>query len=337
MIKVALYGLIRVLFEWAAPGPQWVGLLLLGVGALSGARPASLYALVQRELKRLLAFSSVENVGIIVAALGAAIVLFAVQQPAVGHRGVRARRCCTRSTTRRSRRMLFLAAGAFGQAAGSLALDHLGGLLRRMPWTGWSFVVGCAAIAGVPPLNGFASEWLTLQSLLHVGYSPTPGVSVAGALAMVGVAATAALAVFCFVKVIGLVAARRAAQRAGRRRARATRRHPHRPRLARLGLRGAGCRPGPDLPDAGRAGAGRRDPGVAAGTGAAEHRQPSDARPRGGAAARLHGRAARHERCAARLADPGLGVRTAGRAAAGLDVGGVHQAAAPGARGRPAA
>jgi NADH:ubiquinone oxidoreductase subunit 5 (subunit L)/multisubunit Na+/H+ antiporter MnhA subunit len=74
-----------------------------------------------------------------------------------------------------------------------------------MPWTGWSFIVGCAAIAGLPPLNGFASEWLTLQSLLHVGESATPGVSVAGTVALTGVAAAAALAVFCFVKVVGLV------------------------------------------------------------------------------------------------------------------------------------
>ncbi len=74
-----------------------------------------------------------------------------------------------------------------------------------MPWSGWAFLLGCAAIAGLPPLNGFVSEWLTLQSLLHVGYQHAPGVAVAGALAAAGLAATAALAVFCFVKVAGLV------------------------------------------------------------------------------------------------------------------------------------
>jgi hydrogenase-4 component B len=203
MVKIALYGLIRVVFEWAAPAPRWVGLLLLGVGALS-AFSGVLYALVQRELKRLLAFSTVENVGLIVAALGASIVLSAGHEPAwatvafgaallhtVNHAAFKA--------------LLFLAAGAFGAAVGSLALDHLGGLLRRMPWTAWPFVVGCAAIAAVPPLNGFSSEWLTLQSLLHVGYSATPGVAVAGALSLAALGATAALAVYCFVKVIGLV------------------------------------------------------------------------------------------------------------------------------------
>jgi hydrogenase-4 component B len=101
--------------------------------------------------------------------------------------------------------LLFLAAGAFGQAAGSLDLDRLGGLLRRMPWTGWSFLIGCAAIAGLPPLNGFASEWLTLQSLLHVSFIDSGVFAGAGALAAAALAATAALAVFCFVKVVGLV------------------------------------------------------------------------------------------------------------------------------------
>ena len=203
MVKVALYGLIRVLFEWAAPAPRWVGLVLLAVGVLS-AIGGILYALVQRELKRLLAFSTVEHVGVIVAALGAAVVLFADHEPlwatiafgaallhTVNHAAFKA--------------LLFLAAGAFGHAAGSLALDRLGGLARRMPWTAWPFVVACAAVTGVPPLNGFASEWVVLQSTLHLGYSTTPGVAVTGALATALLAAAAAVAVYCFVKVIGLV------------------------------------------------------------------------------------------------------------------------------------
>jgi hydrogenase-4 component B len=177
--------------------------VLLGVGVVS-ALAGVLYALVQRELKRLLAFSSVENVGIIVAALGASVVLSADGQPLWATIAFGAALLHTLNHAA-FKALLFLAAGAFGHAAGSLQLDQLGGLLRRMPWTGWSFIVGCAAIAGLPPLNGFASEWLTLQSLLHVGESATPGVSVAGTVALTGVAATAALAVFCFVKVVGLV------------------------------------------------------------------------------------------------------------------------------------
>src|SRR5205085_9734225 len=101
--------------------------------------------------------------------------------------------------------LLFLGAGAFERAAGALELDRLGGLLRRMPWTGGSFLLGAMAIAGLPPLNGFVSEWLTLQALVHVPAYGGVGDGVAGALAAAALAATAALAVLCFVKVVGLV------------------------------------------------------------------------------------------------------------------------------------
>ena len=110
--------------------------------------------------------------------------------------------------------LLFLGAGAFERAVGSLELDRLGGLLRRMPWTGAAFLVGAMAIAGLPPLNGFASEWLTLQALLHVPPTAASGTALAGAIALAALAATAALAVFCFVKVVGLVLLGAAAARA---------------------------------------------------------------------------------------------------------------------------
>ncbi len=203
MIKVALYGLIRVLFEWAAPAPEWIGFVVLGVGALS-AVGGVLYALVQHELKRLLAFHSIENVGIITLALGAAILLRARGDAAWADLAFAAALLHTANHAA-FKALLFLAAGAFGEAAGALELDRLGGLLRRMPWTGWSFLIGCAAIAGVPPLNGFVSEWLTLQGLLHVAFVDAAGVAAAGALAAAALAVTAALALYCFVKVVGLV------------------------------------------------------------------------------------------------------------------------------------
>jgi hydrogenase-4 component B len=203
MIKVALYGLIRVLFEWAAPAPEWIGFVVLGVGALS-AVGGVLYALVQHELKRLLAFHSIENVGIIALALGAAVLLGARGDAAWADLAFAAALLHTANHAA-FKALLFLAAGAFGEAAGSLELDRLGGLLRRMPWTGWSFLIGCAAIAGVPPLNGFVSEWLTLQGLLHVAFVDAAGVAAAGALAAAALAVTAALALYCFVKVVGLV------------------------------------------------------------------------------------------------------------------------------------
>ena len=93
----------------------------------------------------------------------------------------------------------------FERAIGSLELDRIGGLLRRCPGPVVAFLVGSMAIAGVPPLNGFASEWLTLQSLVHLAIDPPVGLGLVGAVAAAGLAATAALALYCFVKVVGLV------------------------------------------------------------------------------------------------------------------------------------
>ena len=203
MVKVALYGLVRVLFEWAAPAPLWAGLALLGLGLLS-ALGGALYALTQHDLKRLLAFSSIENVGIAALGLGASLVFAAGGEElwAAIAFGAALLHVLNHAVFKA---LLFLAAGTFERAAGSLDLDRLGGLLRRMPWTGGAFLVGALAIAGVPPLNGFASEWLTLQALVHAAFGPSLGVGLAAAVAAAGLAATAALAAFAFLKATGLV------------------------------------------------------------------------------------------------------------------------------------
>jgi hydrogenase-4 component B len=203
MTKVALYGLIRVLFEWAGPAPLWAGLVVLGLGLLS-ALGGVLYALTQRDLKRLLAFSSIENVGIVALALGGSI-LFASEGDTSWAAIAFAAALLHVLNHAVFKALLFLAAGVFERAVGSLELDRIGGLLRRMPWTGGAFLIGSMAIAGVPPLGGFASEWLTLQALIHVALGPSLGLGLAGALAAAGLVATAALACFCFVKVVGLV------------------------------------------------------------------------------------------------------------------------------------
>ncbi len=203
MIKVALYGLVRVLFQWAAPAPLWTGLVVLALGLLS-ALGGVLYALVQHDLKRLLAFHSIENVGIVALGLGASV-LFASRGEETWAAIAFAAGLLHILNHAVFKALLFLAAGAFERAVGSLDLDGIGGLLRRMPWTGAAFLVGSMAIAGVPPLNGFASEWLTLQALVHIAVAPSLGLGLAGAVATAGLAATAALALFCFVKVVGLV------------------------------------------------------------------------------------------------------------------------------------
>lgn len=203
MIKVALYGLIRVLFGWLGGTPTWLALVVLALGLLSSLGGV-LYALVQHDLKRLLAFHSIENVGIIMLGLGASLLFSSYGHPVWAAIAFAAALLHTLNHAV-FKALLFLAAGAFERAVGSLELDRLGGLLKRMPWTGASFLIGAMAISGVPPLNGFVSEWLTLQSLLHLSIGGSVGVAVAAAIATAGLAATAALAVFCFVKAVGLV------------------------------------------------------------------------------------------------------------------------------------
>lgn len=203
MIKVAIYGLVRVFVDWLGVVPLWLGVLVLAIGALS-AVAGVVYALFQHELKRLLAFHSIENIGIIMLGLGACLVLRARGADTWAALALAAALLHTLNHAI-FKALLFLGAGSFERAVGSLDLDRLGGLLRRMPWTGGAFLVGALAISGVPPLNGFASEWLTLQALLHVSRYGGIGDGLAGALALAALAATAALAVLCFVKVAGLV------------------------------------------------------------------------------------------------------------------------------------
>jgi hydrogenase-4 component B len=203
MIKVAVYGLVRVLVVWLGVLPLWLGVFVLALGALS-AVGGVVYALFQHDLKRLLAFHSIENVGIIVLGLGACLLLRARGADTWAALALAAALLHTLNHAV-FKSLLFLGAGSFERAVGSLDLDQLGGLLRRMPWTGGAFLLGSLAIAGVPPLNGFASEWLTLQALVHVPAYGGLGDGLAGSIALAALAATAALAVFCFVKVVGLV------------------------------------------------------------------------------------------------------------------------------------
>jgi formate hydrogenlyase subunit 3/multisubunit Na+/H+ antiporter MnhD subunit len=201
MIKIAIYGLVRVLVEWLGELPIWIGVAVIAAGAVSAVVGVA-YAIFQHELKRLLAFHSIENVGIIVLGLGACLVLHSIGEDEWAGVALAAALLHTLNHAV-FKGLLFLGAGAFEKAAGSLEIDRLGGLLRRMPRTGTAFLIGAMAIAGLPPLNGFASEWLTLQSLLAVPANGGVGAGLAGAVALGALAATAALAVLCFVKVGG--------------------------------------------------------------------------------------------------------------------------------------
>jgi hydrogenase-4 component B len=202
MIKLGLYGVLRASFEWLGAGPLWWGPTLLLVGAVA-AVGGVLYAVVDRDLKRLLAYSSIENVGIIVIGIGAALTfrnaaaeslallaLTAALYHVINHAAFKS--------------LLFMAAGSVVHATGTRDLEALGGLARRMPWTAAAFFVGAGAIAALPPLNGFVSEWLTFQALLQNVQLPRPGLNLVFTLAIAALALTGGLAVACFVKAYGI-------------------------------------------------------------------------------------------------------------------------------------
>ncbi len=203
MTKVALYGLIRILFDLEpALGWQWgFALMLLGAAtALTGV----FYALLQRDLKVLLAYSTVENVGLILVALGLAAAFRAYDQPALAALAlVAALYHILNHSLIKS--LLFLGAGAVISATGERDINRLGGLLNRMPVTGACFLAGACAISALPPLNGFVSEWLVFQSLFHAPslshWAMRFGVPVVG----VDLALAAAFAAVCFVRAFGTV------------------------------------------------------------------------------------------------------------------------------------
>jgi formate hydrogenlyase subunit 3/multisubunit Na+/H+ antiporter MnhD subunit len=202
MTKVAIYGMVRILFDLLADAPWWWGGLLLTVGAISAVMGV-LYALMQHELKTLLAYHTVENIGIIVIGLGLALAFRSGSLPDLAALSLVAALLHVLNHAL-FKSLLFCGAGAVLAAAGERDLEKLGGLIRRMPLTALFFLVGCIAISGLPPLNGFVSEWLTFQAIFaSTAFSNEVlrlGVPVAGAL----LALSAALAAACFVKVYGV-------------------------------------------------------------------------------------------------------------------------------------
>lgn len=200
MIKTGIYGLLRVISLVGAVPPWW-GWTVLSLGMLSGVLGV-LWALAQHDLKRLLAYHSIENIGIILLGVGAGALGVAYREPVVAVLGFAG---AVLHTVNHAlfKSLLFLGAGAVFRATGTRAIDRLGGLARAMPWTWVAFLVGSVAIVGLPPLNGFVSEWLVYQSLLRSGLVDSPvRVAVLGvaALALIG-----GLALACFAKVGGVV------------------------------------------------------------------------------------------------------------------------------------
>lgn len=202
MIKLGVYGLVRASLDWLGPGPPWWGVAILLAGAVS-AVVGVLYALIEHDLKRLLAFHSIENIGIILIGLGAGMLFMGAGLEAVALLGLVAALYHTVNHAM-FKSLLFLGAGAVTHATGTRDMEQLGGLAKRMPWTAACFFAGSVAIAGLPPLNGFVSEWLTFQALLQSVRIPRAELNLALALGMAGLALTGGLAMAAFVKAFGI-------------------------------------------------------------------------------------------------------------------------------------
>ena len=202
MTKVAVYGLVRIVFDLLGPPDWWWSMAVLAVGGITAVMGV-LYALMQHDLKRLLAYHTVENIGIIYIGLGLALAFKAYDMPLAAALALTAGlfHVFNHSVFKS---LLFFGAGAVLNSTGERDMEHLGGLIHRMPQTAFVFLVGCVAISALPPLNGFVSEWLTFQAILLSPQLPAWGlkflVPAVGAL----LALSAALAAACFVKAFGV-------------------------------------------------------------------------------------------------------------------------------------
>jgi len=202
MIKLGIYGLIRTVFVWMDAGPVWWGILILLLAAISAVLGV-LYALVEHDLKRLLAYSSVENIGIITLGIGAAMLFQSFHLPSLAGLALIAALYHTINHAI-FKSLLFMGAGSVLHATHTRNMEEMGGLIRRMPQTAVFFLVGSVAIAALPPFNGFASEWLTFQSLLLSFQIPARMVNLAFAVSVAALALTGGLAAACFVKAFGI-------------------------------------------------------------------------------------------------------------------------------------
>lgn len=202
MIKTAIYGIIRVGVDFLGASVAWWGILVLVVGAVSAVLGV-MYALAQHDLKRLLAFHSVENIGIILIGVGVGMLGMATGQPVLAVLGLMAGlyHLINHATFKG---LLFLAAGSVMFTTHTKNMEELGGLGKRMPMTALAFLVGAVAISALPPLNGFVSEWFTYQSLFITAQNGSTVLAIISVLAIIMLALTGALAAMCFVKAYGV-------------------------------------------------------------------------------------------------------------------------------------
>ncbi len=203
MIKMPVYALLRVAFDFFGTGPLWWGLCLIGSGVIS-MLAGSLLGALQNDTKRFLAYSSVENMGLICVGIGASFYFNAVGAftlAALAFSGTLYHvlsHCIFKS-------LLFMGTGVMLRATGTCNISRLGGLIHRMPWTAGAFLIGGMTLASLPPFTGFMSEWLLLQSMLHMAFEPsTPFIKIFAALVVAAMGLSGALAAVAMVKHFGI-------------------------------------------------------------------------------------------------------------------------------------
>ena len=203
MLKTAIYGLLRVTFDLLNTQLWWWGVTALVLGLLT-ALFGVIYATVQVDMKRLLAYSSIENIGIIVAGIGLTILFKANGKTLLASIALVATLYHTLNHAF-FKSLLFLATGSVLHSTRERSLGRLGGLIHRMPWVAWSALIGALAIAGLPPLNGFVSEWLLLQAFLFTPTLPQSFINMLVPLAAAALVLLAALGAYVMVKFYGVV------------------------------------------------------------------------------------------------------------------------------------
>jgi hydrogenase-4 component B len=203
VLKVGLYGLLRIVFDLLHVQIAWWGVLLLVLG-IGTALLGVVFSTIQVDMKRLLAYSSIDNIGLMVVALGLAVLFRAYGLPRLSALALTALLYQTVAHAA-FKSLLFLGTGAVLHATGERNLGKLGGLIRFMPWTAWAVLVGVAASAGLPPLSGFVGEWLLLQSFLFTPGLPDAVLAMTVPIAAALIAMSAALAGYTMVKFFGIV------------------------------------------------------------------------------------------------------------------------------------
>ncbi|MFC5708053.1 hydrogenase 4 subunit B [Aeromonas eucrenophila] len=199
MVKLGLFGILRVAIDFLGASQLWWGYMVLIFGACSAVLGV-LFALAEHDLKRLLAYHTVENIGIILMGMGIGMIGLANQQPTLVALGLLgALYHLLNHAIFKS--LLFMGTGSVMFRLHTRDMDKMGGLAKLMPWTALAFLIGAMAISALPPLNGFVSEWFIYQALLSM---TKLGTSIVAPLAVVMLAVTGAMAVMCFVKVYGI-------------------------------------------------------------------------------------------------------------------------------------